>query len=88
MLYRATCTLLLLISFVWGAEVMDRIAVIVGKRAIKTSDIDRELRVSSFMNRQPVDKSPAGSRKVAERLIDQELVRQDLLNGQYARPTE
>lgn len=85
---RFTCALLILASVLGGAAVIDRIAVIVGKRAIKTSDIDRELRVESFLNRQPVDKSPAASRKVAERLIDQELVRQDLLNGQYPQPTE
>jgi hypothetical protein len=88
MLYRFTCTLLLFAGLVRGAEVIDRIAVIVGKRAIKTSDIDRELRVSSFLNRQPVSESPENRHKVAERLIDQELVRQDLLNGQYSQPTE
>jgi hypothetical protein len=88
MFYRSTWTLLVLASLVSGAEVMDRIAVIVGKRVIKTSDIDRELRVSSFLNRQPLNESPSARRQVAERLIDQEMVRQDLLNGQYSQPTE
>jgi hypothetical protein len=67
---------------------MDRVAVVVGRRAVKTSDIDRELRVTAFLNRQPLDRSPAAMRKAAERLIDQELVRQDLLTGQYPQPTE
>jgi hypothetical protein len=88
MLYRFTWTLAFMTSLLSGAEVIDRIAVIVGDRAIKTSDIDRELRVSSFLNRQPLNQGPDARRKVAERLIDQELVRQDLLNGQYSQPTE
>lgn len=88
MLYRFTWTLAFMTSLLSGAAVIDRIAVIVGKRAIKTSDIDRELRVSSFLNRQPLNEGPDARRKVAERLIDQELVRQDLLNGQYSQPTE
>jgi hypothetical protein len=88
MLHRFTWTLAFLATLLSGTEVIDRIAVIVGKRAIKTSDIDRELRVSSFLNRQPVNESPDARRKVTERLIDQELVRQDLLNGQYSQPTE
>jgi len=88
MLYRFTWTLAFMTSLLSGAEVIDRIAVIVGDRAIKTSDIDRELRVSSFLNRQPLNEGPDARRKVAERLIDQELVRQDLLNGQYSQPTE
>jgi len=88
MLYRFTWTLAFMTSLLSGAAVIDRIAVIVGNRAIKTSDIDRELRVSSFLNRQPLNEGPDARRKVAERLIDQELVRQDLLNGQYSQPTE
>jgi len=88
MLYRFTWTLAFMTSLLSGAAVIDRIAVIVGKRAIKTSDIDRELRVSSFLNRQPLNESPSARRQVAERLIDQEMVRQDLLNGQYSQPTE
>jgi hypothetical protein len=71
-----------------AAVVLDRIAVIVGRRVVKTSDIDRDIRVSSFLNRQPVDDSPAAKKKAAERLIDQEMVRQDVLSGQYATPTE
>jgi hypothetical protein len=67
--------------------VIDRVAVVVGLRAVKLSDIQRELRVTSFLNRQPLDESSAAMHKAAERLIDQELVRQDLQRGQYSQPT-
>jgi hypothetical protein len=88
MLCRAISIVLLLAWPAAAADVLDRIAVIVGKHAIKTSDVDRDLRVSSFLNRQPLDQSSAGRRRAAERLVDQELVRQDILSGQYSQPTE
>jgi hypothetical protein len=71
-----------------SAVILDRIAVVVGTRVVKTSDIDRELRVASFLNRQELDESSAAMHRAAERLIDQELVRQDLLNGQYSQPSD
>jgi hypothetical protein len=80
--------LLALAGLADAAVVLDRIAVIVGRQAIKTSDIDREMRVISFLNRQPVDQSEDARRKVAERLIDQELVRRDMIRAQYSLPTE
>jgi hypothetical protein len=71
-----------------GAVVVDRVAIIVGKRVVKTSDLERDLRVSQFLNRQPLDLSPANRRKVADRLITQELIHQEVMNGGYSRPTE
>jgi hypothetical protein len=83
-----TLALLMLVSPAGTAAVVDRIAVVVGTHAVKTSDIERGLRVASFLNRQPLDESSAAMRKAAELLIDQELVREDILRGQYAVPTE
>lgn len=71
-----------------GAVVLDRVAVAVGRRAIKTSDIDRELRVTSFLNRQPLETSSQARRKAADRLVDQELIRQEVANGGYAAVTD
>jgi len=81
-------TLLILAAVAGGAGIVDRVAVIVGTHVIKTSDIERELRVASFLNRQPVDEGSAAMRRASDRLIDQELVRQELLSGQYTAPTE
>jgi hypothetical protein len=80
--------LILLLAAVANAAIVDRVAVIVGTRVVKISDIERELRVTSFLNRQPLDESAPAMKKAAERLIDQTLVRQDLLAGQYSQPTE
>src|SRR5215470_13243834 len=68
--------------------VVDRIAVIVGKHAIKASDISRDLRLTEFLNREPLDLSAAARRKSAERLIDQQLIRTEIASGHYTRATD
>lgn len=63
--------------------VVDRIAVIVGKHVIKSSDIERDLRVTAFLNREQVQSSAETRRSAAERLIDQQIIRQEVANGGY-----
>jgi len=75
-------------AFAGEAIVADRIAVIVGKRVVKASDLEGDLRVSQFLNNQALDLSPATRRRAADRLIDQELIRQDLVNGDYGEPSD
>jgi peptidyl-prolyl cis-trans isomerase SurA len=71
-----------------AAVVVDRVAIIVGKRVVKASDIERDLRASQFMNNEPLDISAEARKKVADRLIIQELVRQEIMNGGYKQPSE
>ena len=68
-----------------GAVVIDRIAVVVGKHAIKTSDIERDLRVTEFLNRMPLDLSGAAKRQSANRLVDQAIIRDAIAAGGYNR---
>ena len=68
--------------------VLDRIAIVVGKRVIKTSDIDRDLRVTAFLNRSPLNLGPDARKKGAERLIDQQIIRQVIARGDYARASD
>jgi peptidyl-prolyl cis-trans isomerase SurA len=70
------------------AEILDRIAVSVGKHAIKLSDIDRDLRVTGFLNRKPLNLSPNTRRAAAERLIDQALISDEIADGGYPRPAD
>lgn len=65
-------------SLLSGGTVIDQIAVVVGKHAIKTSDIQRDLRITEFLNNEPPDNSIKAKRASAQRLIDQELIRADL----------
>lgn len=71
-----------------GAAILDRIAVVVGRHAIKTSDIQRDLRLTAFLNRERLDSSSQAKRTAAERLIDQEIIRQEIVTGEYRRPPE
>jgi hypothetical protein len=80
--------LLLTVATIHAGTVLDRIAVIVGKRVIKLSDIDRDLRLTEFLNREPLDLSAQRKRQSAERLIDQEIIRNDLAAGGYRRATD
>lgn len=68
--------------------VLDRIAVIVGKHVIKTSDIDADLRLTAFLNKEPARNDPDNKRRAAERLIDQEIIRQEIISGGFRRPAE
>ena len=81
----------LLLQFVCvasAAVVIDRIAVIAGKHVVKLSDVDRELRVTNFLNREPLLENAATKRKAADRLVDQQLIRDELATGGYERATD
>jgi hypothetical protein len=56
------------------AEPLDRIAVSIGTQVITESALILDLRVSAFLNRGPLDLSPAAKRRSAERLTDQLLI--------------
>lgn len=71
-----------------AAAVVDRIAVAVGNRAIKESQIDREIRLTAFLNGTPLDESAASKRKAADRLIDQTVIRAEMGKGSYPAPSE
>ncbi len=71
-----------------SAVVIDRIAVIVDKHVIKLSDIDLDLRITEFLNRQPLDVSADARHKSAERLIEQSIIRQEIAAGGYERASD
>jgi hypothetical protein len=71
-----------------GAVIVDRMAVIVGNQVIKASDIDRDIRLTAFLNREKLNFSPDAKRKAAERLIDQAIIRQQIATGGYRRPSD
>ena len=53
-----------------GGIVLDRIAVIVGNRVIKISDIDRDIRLTAFLNHAKAEFGRQTKKQSAERLID------------------
>jgi hypothetical protein len=84
----ACATMLALTLGLWGAVVLDRIAVIAGSHAIKASDIDRDIRLTDFLNRAPLSFTPKVKREAAERLITQQIIRDEIVSGGYRRPPE
>jgi hypothetical protein len=73
-------------AFLVHAEIIDRIAVSVGNQAIASSDVDREIRVSAFLNRTEPDFRPAARRATADRLVEQRLILRELENSRYPVP--
>jgi hypothetical protein len=70
--------------------IIDRIAVIVGNSIVKDSDIDRNIRVTCFLNNVPLNLDNAGRKSAANRLIDQIFIRREIQLGDYpvATPQE
>ncbi len=71
-----------------GTVVLDRVAIAVGRRAIKASDIERDLRLTAFLNGAALTINAGAKRGAAERLIDQQLIRNEIATGQYPRASE
>ncbi len=69
-----------------SAAVVDRIAVIVGKDVITESEVLRDVRITQFLNGQPLDLGPQARRAAADRLVDQQLIRNEMDLGHYPEP--
>jgi hypothetical protein len=69
------------------AGIIDRIAVSVGNRVITETDLDREIRITAFLNNQKPDFSRANKRQTADRLVDQTLVRNEMQESRYPPPS-
>jgi hypothetical protein len=78
------------VGFGLHAETIDRIAVAVGNRVITTSDIDRQIRVAAFLSGTEADFSAKGKRTIADRLVEQRLIRNEIEMTHYvtADPSE
>ena len=70
-----------------SGEIIDRIAVSVGNRVITAVDVEREIRITAFLNKGKPDFSGASKRAAAERMVDQLLVRNELEASRYPPPT-
>ena len=77
---------LIFVALVGRAEVIDRIAITVGPRAITESDILREIRLAAFFNQTEADFSPQGKRQAAGRLVERVLIEMEMEAGQYEFP--
>jgi hypothetical protein len=76
-------TLFLLGSAILPAVVVDRISVVIGNSIVKHSDIDRDMRVTEFLNGQPLNLDAVSRKAATSRLIDQVFIRREIKVGDY-----
>jgi hypothetical protein len=69
-----------------SADIIDRIAIIVGNQVITQSQIDQEIRITAFLNREKLDVSAAARKEAASRLIEQALVKREMDLSHYPLP--
>jgi len=73
-------------STILSSEIIDRIAISVGKQVITESQIDEDIRLTAFLNKQKVDLDLPERKKAAARLIEQSLIRRDMELSRYPIP--
>ena len=71
-----------------AAGVIDRVAVVVGTQVITESEVLLEVRLTEFFNGQTLDLGADQRKAAAERLVDQQLIRNEMQIGGYPMPVE
>ncbi len=69
-----------------SAEIIDRIVITVDNQVVTQSQIDEEIRVTAFLNREKLDVSPAARKQAAARLIEQALIKREMDLSRYPLP--
>lgn len=70
--------LLVLLPAVLPAEVIDRIAVVVGTNVITESEVNRQIRVAAMLNGEEPVFTPDARRRAADMLVEQMLIRREM----------
>jgi antitoxin component of MazEF toxin-antitoxin module len=68
------------------AEIIDRIVITAGNQVITQSQVDEEIRVTAFLNREKVDLSADARKQAAGRLIEQALIKREMDLSRYPLP--
>ena len=69
-----------------SAEVIDRIAITVNRWVITESELRRQIALTAFMNGEPADFAAKSRRDMAEKLIEQSLIRNEMKLTRYPQP--
>jgi hypothetical protein len=75
-------------AFALQGEIIDRLAIAVGHEAITELQLDEELRVTAFLNHQPITRDLTSRRDAADRLVEQFLIRNEIGLSRYPLPEE
>jgi hypothetical protein len=78
----------ILVFLLLSAQVIDRVAVVVGKDVITETEVVQEARLEAFLNQSALDLGAEARKTAAERLVNQQLVRNEMTVGAYPEPTD
>jgi peptidyl-prolyl cis-trans isomerase SurA len=67
-------------------EIIDKIVITVANQVITQSQIDDEIRVTAFLNREKVDLSADARKQAAGRLVEQALIKREMDISHYPLP--
>lgn len=65
------------------AEIVDRLAITVGRQSITELQLDEELRVTALLNDQPISRAVEARRAAADRLVEQLLLKREMELNHY-----
>ncbi len=82
----AVCLLLSACLGPLSAEIIDRIAITVGNQVITESQINEEIRITAFLNREKLDINAGARKQAATRLIEQALVKREMDLSRFPLP--
>jgi hypothetical protein len=80
--------LLMFAAVLMRGEIVDRIAASVGSHVITESEVVEEIRVTALLDGKAPDLSVAEKRKALDRLVDQELMRNEIVFTRFPFPSE
>ena len=84
--------IILLLAAPWpvspaAAEIIDKVAAVVGKGVVTASEVEEQLRLEALFNRDPIDLSKEKRRDALARLIDRRLVEQEIAAKNFSPAT-
>jgi hypothetical protein len=66
---------------------VDRVAVVIGKKIVTESEVVENLRIAEMINGEPLDLGAARRKEEAERMVDQELLRTEMQLITFSQPS-
>jgi peptidyl-prolyl cis-trans isomerase SurA len=82
---RFLVSLVFLISLA-PSEIIDRIVITVANQVITQSQVDEEIRVTAFLNRDKLDLSAEAKKEAASQLTEQALIKREMDLSRYPLP--
>jgi hypothetical protein len=70
------------------SELLDKLAITVGRQVITELRLDEEIRVTAFLNKKPIVRDIGARQAAADRLVQQLLIKREMDTSRYPLPTD